>query len=59
MKKTRYLNLVIMFAAAFAITGLNFDDLSFQENSREYVLLIIAILLGIVYVINRSRLSNK
>lgn len=55
MKKIRFLNLIIILSAAFAISGINFDDLSFKENSKEYVLLTIAFLLIIVYIVNRIR----
>ena len=57
MRKTTYLSLVILLAAIFAITGFNFENPSFQENTQEYVLLILAIGLGIIYFI--SRLAKK
>ena len=53
MRKITYLSLVILLAAAFAITGFNFEDPSFQENTKEYILLILAVALGAIYFINR------
>jgi len=53
LKKTTYLNLAILLTAAFAITGFNFEDPSFQENTKEYVLFILVIILGAIYFINR------
>lgn len=57
MRKTKYISLVILLAAIFAITGFNFEDPSFQENSKEYMLLILAVIFGTISLI--MKLSKK
>lgn len=59
MKKTNHILFFIAIAFAFAIAGFNFEDLSFEENSKEYVLLAIAVVLAIIYLVNRTVLSKK
>lgn len=59
MKKANYLILFIIIAAAFAITGFNFEDFSINENKEEYILFLMAIILGVIYLLNRATLSKK
>lgn len=59
MKKVNYLLFFITIALAFAITGFNFDNFSFEENMKEYTLFIVAIVLGVIYLINPTKISKK
>lgn len=54
MKKTNFLLLFFLLFLVFAITGFNFDDPSFQENTKEYILLLFAIVLGAIYLFNST-----
>ena len=59
MKRANYLILFIIIAATFAITGFNFEDFSLKENKEEYILFLMAAVLGVIYLINRAALSEK
>jgi len=53
MRKIAYPAFAILLAATFGITGFDFDDPGFQENQKEYILLGIAVILSVIYLINR------
>lgn len=50
MKKLNLLLIAVLLLIVFAITGFNFDDPSFQENTKEYALIIVAVILGAIYL---------
>lgn len=53
MRKIAYPAFAILLATTFAITGFDFGDPSFQKNQKEYILLGIAVILCVIYLINR------
>lgn len=59
MRNISYMGLVLLMAMVFAITGFNFEDPGFAENSKEYILLIMVVCFGIIYVIYRFANKNR
>lgn len=53
MRKIAYPAFVILLAATFAITGFDIEDPDFQKNQKEYILFGIAIILGVIFLINK------
>lgn len=45
----------ILVAVVLVVTGLDFDNLSYEENSTEYLLIIAVLLIGGVYLLRRNR----
>jgi|GEM_PF-3136396 Ca2+/Na+ antiporter len=59
MQGSNYLLLFIFIAIILGIAGFNFQDFSYEENKEEYILLLMAIILAVIYLSQRSKISKK
>lgn len=53
--KGNYFIFFVIVAAAFVITGLDFENLSYSENRNEYLLLLMVLLVGLIYIFRRNK----
>lgn len=58
MKKIKTLDLVAILFLTFGITYLDFDNPSFQENTKAYIQIIIGAVL-IIYVLYKRGQASK
>ncbi len=55
MKRGNIFIIFILIAIAFVVMELDFDNLSFEENSTEYLLMLAVALIGGVYLLRRNQ----
>jgi|GEM_PF-3166361 len=55
MKRGRIFIVFILVAIAFVVMELDFDNLSYGENSTEYLLILAVAFIGGVYLLRRNR----
>ena len=56
MKRGNIFIIFILIAIAFVVMELDFDNLSYEENSTEYLLMLAIALIGGVYLLRRNQL---
>ncbi len=59
MQGSNHLILLILFAIIFGLTGFNFGDFGLEENKEQYILLVMALILTVIYLTQRSKLSKE
>lgn len=55
MRRGNIFIVFILLAIVFVVMELDFDNLSYQENSTEYLLILAVVLIGGVYLLRRNR----
>ncbi|HZW76948.1 MAG TPA: hypothetical protein VFF21_01435 [Flavobacteriaceae bacterium] len=53
--KGNYFIFFVVVAVAFVITGLNFENLGYDENKNEYLLLLMVLMVGLIYIFRRNK----